>query len=812
MAENISSPETLETREDLLPGDEGLWQYWDIQESIAEREERSWRMQATKIIKRYRDERSPQRYSQHLFNILWSNVQTLKPALYGRQPEPDCERRFKDEDDVGRIAAEILERTLKYAADNYGLDAALRAAVDDLLLPGRGGLRLLYVPHFADTEEKKGGDEENEEGESDLVAGEGDEGAPDTTDTASGAEPEEAAEEDTSGDAETPEPQREVVWEEVHFRYYAWEDYLEGPARQEAEVPWCRWRAFMTRAELRTRFGKEKADEANLDYTPKSVVHLRDDEPNVPPDAYKKCIVHETWDKSKRQVIWWAPGTPGLVLDQLDDPLRVRGFFPRPEPLLATTTTDRRIPVPDYVEYKDQAEELDVLSARIERLQRSLKVFGIYPGEEKETLAQLLSDNSENLLIPVADWQGVIDKGGMEQMIQWFPVKEVAEALIQLYTARDKAKQIIYEITGIADIIRGATAAEETATAQNLKSQFATLRLSDRQKMVARHARDAIRLAADIIGEHFSARTISMMTGYPQLMPVPATPAPPPMPPELVMAHAMAPTSTTMIGHNGGPPIEGSPQPAQDPHLAQLEQQYQQQMQVYQQQLQQLQAIQHENERREKQFEAAIALIKEDVHQNFRVDIEADSTIAVDENAEKQARVEFLEQMVPLLEQVIPIAQGVPPLAALAKEIVLFATRAFKAGRTLEEALEKAFDAIARMPPNPKAQGMQGGRGHGSSPEGEIAMAQAHEHDAQLEAQADMADSKNKLLVAMQANAIKARQVAEQGALGQQRLRMEAAKTAAELGLARDRAASEAELRAARGQSIAARGAAAGLT
>ena len=46
-----------------------------------------------------------------------------------------------------------------------------------------------------------------------------------------------------------------------------------------------------------------------------------------------------------------------------------------PDPLLATTTTDSRIPVPDYVEYQDQAEELDKLTApeRAEHMLAQLK-------------------------------------------------------------------------------------------------------------------------------------------------------------------------------------------------------------------------------------------------------------------------------------------------------------------------------------------------------------------------------------------------------------------------------------------------------
>jgi hypothetical protein len=781
----------IEERADLGKGDAALWQYWEIQEAIADRAEAAWHKLSRKILRRYRDERSPANRGAHQFNILWSNVQTLKPALYGRMPKADCERRWKDQDDVGRLAAVVMERSLNYSVENCGFDNGMRAAVEDLLLPGRGVMRVLYVPHYGDAiKPEAAGDED---GEDEVVASSGDRDAAPAADDAASAppEPEEAAE-TASQDGQPPQAVREVVWEEARFKYVHWDDYREGPARQWDEVPWLRYQAFMTRDELRLRFGKAIGDKVTLDYTPKGSEDQADE--GAPADAYKKARVHEIWDKSKKQVVWRAPGTPDLILDQLDDPLQVRGFFPQDDPLLATTTTDRRIPVPDYHQYRDQAEELDTLTARIERLQRALKPFGIYPGEEKQTLTQLVQDDSENLLIPVAEWQAFADKGGLEGMIQWFPIKEIAETLIQLYNARDRAKQILYEITGIADIIRAATDPDETLGAQQIKSQFATLRLSERQKMIARLARGTIRIAADVIGTHFSAKTISLMTGYPQLLPLPPQPQPPRMPPEL-MAPAVQMTRA------------GAPAPAPQPPSP-AAQQYSQAMQEFQQALAQLQQVTAENQKRQGQFDAAVRLIKEDVLTDFRIDIEADSTITVDEQAEKAARTEFLQQMVPLLEQVVPIGQGNPPMAALAKEIVLFATRAFKTGRPLEEALEAAFDAIAKMPPHPDGPG---GKGKGGNDQGQIAMAQAKQHDTDVAAQAEAGGDRMDAMVKMQANAIKMRQVEGELALGDRRLAMERGENAVKLAMAHDNAASEQELRSARISSIAARGAS-GLT
>jgi hypothetical protein len=322
--------------------------------------------------------------------------------------------------------------------------------------------------------------------------------------------------------------------------------------------------------------------------------------------------------------------------------------------------------------------------------------------------------------------------------------------------------------------------------------------------MEARLARDTIRIAADVIGTHFSAKTIGLMTGYPQLLPVPLPPQPPQMPPEVVaeLAQRQQPPAVaqTMLGHNGGPPMQPPQPPSPSPAL----QQYGQAMQAYQQQLQQVQQVTSENGRRQAQFDAAVKLIKDDVLNDFRIDIEADSTITVDEQAEKAARTELVQQMVPLLEQVIPFAQGVPPMAALAKEITLFAIRAFKTGRQLEDALEAAFDAIAGMPPHPNGPKGKGG----DSSAGQVAMAQAHMHDSDVSAEAEGRGDQMEFLIKQQANAIKMRQVEGELALRSDELAHSRQESAVKLGMAHDRAVSEEALRAARVSSISAKGAA----
>ncbi|MCF1582224.1 hypothetical protein, partial [Escherichia coli] len=89
-------------------------------------------------VKRYRDQRGLSD-SARKYNILWSNVQTLAPAVYAKKPQAQVQRRFKDADPVGRCASQILERALQFEIDHYSdYDSTIRNDVLDRLLAGRG--------------------------------------------------------------------------------------------------------------------------------------------------------------------------------------------------------------------------------------------------------------------------------------------------------------------------------------------------------------------------------------------------------------------------------------------------------------------------------------------------------------------------------------------------------------------------------------------------------------------------------------------------------------------------------------------------
>ena len=454
--------------------------YWHDQIETAIKIFDKWEKRGLKVIKRYRDERDAIEMPRMKFNILWSNIQVLFPALYGRQAKPEVSRRYMDQDPVGRLASTMLERVMEYETTQFGdFDAAMSGAVQDRLLPGRGTAWIRYEPVIV-----------NEQ--------------PEATETAK--EMEEPGEAQVYDTVEDPTERIDAAHSPIDYVY--WSDFLHSPARTWDEVWWVARAVYMTKDEGVERFGdvfkNVSLTSSNTDMDGKN--------PLTAKMTYdKKAMVYEIWNKRTGKVCWIAKGYP-QALDERDDPLELEEFFPCPKPLMATTTTGTMIPVPDYCEYEDQAQELDNLTQRIYLLTKACKAVGVFNAEFKE-LARMFSEGVDNKLFPVTGWAAMSEKGGLKGAIDMMDTSQIIVTLRELYAAREQVKQSIYEIMGISDILRGSSKAQETLGAQQLKANFGSLRLKSSQGDVARFATDIFKLKAQVICKFYPPELIVEMSG-----------------------------------------------------------------------------------------------------------------------------------------------------------------------------------------------------------------------------------------------------------------------------------------------------------
>jgi len=454
--------------------------YWHDQIETAIKIFDKWEKRGLKVVKRYRDERDAIEMPRMKFNILWSNIQVLTPALYGRQAKPEVSRRYMDQDPVGRLASTMLERVMEYETTQFGdFDSAMSGAVQDRLLPGRGTAWIRYEPVIV-----------NEQ--------------PEATETA--GQMEEPTEPQVSGVVEDPTERIDAAHSPIDYVY--WSDFLHSPARTWDEVWWVARAVYMTKDEGVERFGdvfkNVSLTSSNTDMDGKN--------PLTAKMTYdKKAMVYEIWNKRTAKVCWIAKGYP-QALDERDDPLELDEFFPCPKPLMATTTTGTMIPVPDYCEYEDQAQELDNLTQRIYLLTKACKAVGVFNAEFKE-LARMFSEGVDNKLFPVTGWAAMSEKGGLKGAIDMMDTSQIIVTLRELYSAREQVKQSIYEIMGISDILRGSSKAQETLGAQQLKANFGSLRLKSSQGDVARFATDIFKLKAQVICKFYPPELIVEMSG-----------------------------------------------------------------------------------------------------------------------------------------------------------------------------------------------------------------------------------------------------------------------------------------------------------
>ena len=92
---------TLVTPEDAGKGAPGVVARWIAELDLSDKVEEKWRERAKDVADRYRDEKSQnnQDYqTANRYNVLYSNVQTICPALYNQSPKPDVRRRYRDAD------------------------------------------------------------------------------------------------------------------------------------------------------------------------------------------------------------------------------------------------------------------------------------------------------------------------------------------------------------------------------------------------------------------------------------------------------------------------------------------------------------------------------------------------------------------------------------------------------------------------------------------------------------------------------------------------------------------------------------------
>lgn len=387
---------------------------------------------------------------------------------------------------------------------------------------------------------------------------------------------------------------QKTLLKQVPWKHFHWE-----PGKDWADVDWVARDHYLNKRQLKEQFGVEPSGDP-----PK-----RDEKGGKKETGYR---VTEIYYRPERMVyvIGWDFED---VLEEREDALKLSGFYPCPRPMMANIASRELVPMPDHAVFAPSYEYINKLTKRIHAITEQIKAAGFYDAQLSE-LAQI-AQADDGTYVPVsnlAERLANTSVSDFSKVIATLPLTEKVTVVRELQALLMAEKQRLDEQTGIADVVRGATDPNETATAQQLKGQWAGIRLSRKTGEVSRCLRDCFRIMAEIQGEHFTADTWYLTTG-------------------------MRPT----------------------PDVLQV--------------------------------------LKSDLIRNLAIDVETDSTVAMEDQEEKKQKIEALNYLTPLFEKLIPMVNAGQMPADLVKELLKFGVGTFKHGRQFEDAIEAAPNNMAQL-------------------------------------------------------------------------------------------------------------------
>lgn len=535
---------------------------------------------------------------------------------------------------------------------------------------------------------------------------------------------------------------RGVMWityesedgQKVCFEQVDRKDFRHSPARKWCDVYGVARRVWMTRKDMRKRFRKTSGDA----YKDASFNRDREDRENGAADNSKRASVWEVWHKADNKVYWVAEGVD-VILDSGAPHLKLRDFFPCPKPAYGTLARRSLVPVPDYERYAAHFGKINTLTSRIYMLLDRVKMKGLIPsgGDVSSAIEELMRADDDEILIPVPS---AAMKGDMNNFVQWMPIEQIAATITGLISARSQLIDDFYQLSGISDIMRGATEAEETLGAQQLKTQYGSVRVRGKIQELQRIACDAVKIAAEIISEKFTQDTLLDMSQM-------EIPTKSDIDKQIKGIEKAAEQEMKALEQQAAQAVQSGQ--VQDPQAAQ--QQFQQQ----QQQLLAKYAPMLNEARNEVPIEDIMKLLRDDKARGFAFQIDEESTVLADEAAEKQSRNEFMAAFATASQALQPLVQTGASGAKLAGELLKFQLGPFRVGRELDSLIDEWIDSVGDMPQQGQdTENQELVAAQNKLAEAEMAKAQAQQAKVAADTQLKMAENERKM-AELQAKAAK---------------------------------------------------------
>lgn len=458
------------------------------------------------------------------YPIYWSSVKNLQSMLYSRTPIPVAEKAFDDlDDDIARLACIDLERLAKYLIRSCAFDSTMSYMRDTYIHYGKASCRIYFESEINETAEKV------YYTQIEVPAPP----APPQDPSLPPMPPPPPQMVWVNNKGESPEDPSLLKQDENGFYLEVagldrvcvevcplhYKDNLHNPdARWQEEVTWQSYRNVLTKSQFEKKFGKVEGIKFEA---PKEEDRgsSSDKLPKTP-----TATVWEIWDEENRELLFLADGKKDAFLtpylgDNVEyeggDPYELDGFFPSPNFILNNCGPDSILPVPDYIQLRPLIEQIHGLAGKLQVHVKSLDTLGIYdagvPGL-KATLEGVRSGQFAAL----ENFAELIDDGGrpgLEKILRFFPMKEIAEVVSLLMQAIEAYEAKFREIWGLPDIIQGANNPDEGYQKQQQKGEWLSLRATVPGRAFQRVVRDAIEMMCDLALKMFPEQKLKDIMG-----------------------------------------------------------------------------------------------------------------------------------------------------------------------------------------------------------------------------------------------------------------------------------------------------------
>lgn len=427
--------------------------YWKSQIQSAKDAHKSYRQDAKEAEQLYCDDTLN-------YNLFYSNVQILDSHLCLTNPKPDIQKRFakfvesdKRRSNLYSEVAKIVSSATEYVVDVSCLNESFKKAIHNCNVSGRGIIWIDYEPEIS---QEMSVDELGQPVIREVVSN------------------------------------RKILCESLNYQ-----EFLQSTSDKQENVWWKARRHLLTRKDIKERFGYMPSEEEMQFETDK------DDETSA-----KRAEIWEIWDKSeKKRIFLMVSDNRKQFLEVQDDPYKLAGFFPCCE-ICWLYKEGSLIPVPEVMIYKKKLDLLEEVNRKIAQITDEIKYVTVVGSQDKKTMTALTSaKNGDVISMPTTDVQG-----SLAQSIAMLPADRAVLVLDNLDGLKERTKKDIYDITGISDIMRGASDARETASAQMIKGLFGTLRFQERQKATNLLRKHIYEIIAEIICEHYDSATLQEIT------------------------------------------------------------------------------------------------------------------------------------------------------------------------------------------------------------------------------------------------------------------------------------------------------------